>query len=100
MKRLFYYVFFLCLVSCSTTIQLACNEPDIQIVIDDVNYGTPPVIYNIPHGVSYIDVTFVRNSVAIHQERVYLRNEQTYYEIDLPKGLKKSQSVTKFHSSY
>lgn len=99
MNKLILILLLCCMASCSTMVNIASNEPEVQIVIDDVNYGTPPVVYKVPRKMAYFDVSLVRYGITIHQERVYLKSKQNYYEIDLPKGLKKSQSTSKFHST-
>lgn len=100
MKKLVILLLCLALTSCATIVQIACYEPNIEIVIDDVNYGVPPIIYKGAHDLSYVDVNFVRNGVTIHQQRLYLVGKRNYYEIELPKHLKKSQNVNKYHSNY
>ena len=87
------------LSSCSTTVHIACYEPNIEIVIDDVNYGVPPIIYKGKHNISYIDLNFIREGGTIYQQRLYLIGKQNFYEIELPKHLKKSEHI-KYHSNH
>lgn len=100
MKKLILLSICFVLASCATIIQIACHEPNIEIVIDDVNYGVPPVIYKGQRNMPYIDVDFVRDGVTIHQQRLYLVDKQNYYEIEFPKHLKNSQNRNRYHSSY
>lgn len=99
MRKLLLFLLCITLASCATVIQIACNEPNIEIVIDDVNYGAPPIMYKGSHDMSYVDVNFVRDGVTIYQQRLYLVGNQNYYEIDFPKHLKKSSNV-KYHSNH
>lgn len=99
MKKLVILSLCLALTSCATIVQIACYEPDIEIVIDDVNYGVPPIIYKGAHDLSFVDINFVRDGVTIHQQRLYLVGKQNYYEIELPKHMKKSQNV-KYHQNH
>lgn len=100
MKKIILLSLCFLLVGCATVIQIACNEPNIEIVIDDVNYGVPPIVYRGEKNMPYVDVNFVREGVTIYQQRLYIAGRQNYYEIELPKHLKYSSGKTKFHSSH
>ena len=99
MKKLILMLLCLTLSSCSTIVHIACHEQNIEIVIDDINYGVPPIIYKGKHNISYIDIDFVREGVIIYQQRLYLVGKQNYYEIEFPKNLKKSEHI-KYHSNH
>ena len=82
----------LVLSSCSQTIYLACNEPDIEVYVNEQNYGRPPVQVVVTKDVLYLDVSFQRNGYELHSQRVYIVNGQNYYDITLPKHLRHSSS--------
>ena len=82
----------LVLSSCSQTIYLACNEPDIEVYVNEQNYGRPPVQVVVTSDVQYLNVSFRRNGYELHSQRVYIVDGQNYYDITLPKHLRHSSS--------
>lgn len=99
MKKILLLLLCFTLASCATIVKIECFEPNIEIVINDVNYGVPPIIYKGKHNLPYIDVDFVREGVTIYQQRLYVVGSRNYYEIELPKHLKNS-SNRKYHSNH
>ncbi len=99
MKKILLLMFCFMMASCGTIVKIECYEPNIEIVIDDVNYGVPPIVYKGKHNLPYIDVDFVRDGVTIYQQRLYVVGNKGYYEIELPKHLKKSNTI-KYHSNH
>ncbi len=97
MKKFLFYICCLLLTSCATVIQIACNEPDVEVIVNHINYGKAPIVYKSKREISYVDVEFVRDGKLLHQQRLYLVGDQNYYEIDIPKHLRKS-STHKYHN--
>ena len=99
MKKIPLLLFCACLMGCASTMHIACNEPDIEIYIDDTNYGQPPIHLKVPYGATYVDASIRKNGVEVHQQRINFVNGQNYYEINLPQHLQRSES-RKFHSTH
>lgn len=91
-KILFLITTMLVLSSCSQMIYLACNEPDVEVFINEQNYGNPPVQIQVTNDVQYLNVSFRRNGVELHHQRVYIVDGQNYYDITLPRHLRHSSS--------
>ena len=56
MKKFVLFALLLLLTGCSKTVQIACNEPEIEVFIDDENYGRPPILLKVPHNKLYVYV--------------------------------------------
>ena len=69
----------LVLSSCSQTIYLACSEPDIEVYVNEQNYGRPPVQVVVTSDVQYLNVSFRRNGYELHSQRVYIVNGQNFH---------------------
>ena len=87
------------LCGCAKTVQIACNEPDVEVFINEISYGKPPVLLKVPHNVDYVDASFRRNGMILHNQRIYFADKQDYYEITIPRHLQKSGN-RKYHSNH
>ena len=90
----------MCTVGCASTIHIACNEPGIEIYIEDVNYGQSPILLKVPHNKTYVDASFRKNGMEIHKQRINFVDGQNYYEITIPQHLQKSTGQKKYHSTH
>lgn len=99
MKKLLFLFCVLFLTGCYRTVQIACYEPEIEVFIDDENYGQPPIILQVPHDKLYVYASFRRNGMEIHKQRINFVDGQSYYEISIPRHLQKSGNH-KYHSNY
>ena len=99
MKKLIFFLSVLVFCGCAKTVQIACNEPDIEVFIDEKNYGTPPVLLRVPYNVYFVNASFRRNGMILHTQRINFVDGQNYYEITLPRHLQKSGNH-KYHSNH
>ena len=98
-KVLFLIIGLLMFCGCTKTVQIACNEPGIEVYIDDENYGQPPILLRVQHDKLYVYASFRRNGFEIHKQRINFVDGQNYYEISIPRHLQKSGTY-KYHSNH
>ena len=99
MKKFVLFALLLLLTGCSKTVQIACNEPEIEVFIDDENYGRPPILLKVPHNKLYVYASFRRNGIEIHKQRINFIDGQNYYEISIPRHLQNNGNQ-KYHSNH
>lgn len=99
MKKLLFLFCVLLLTGCYRTVQIVCNEPEIEVFIDDENYGQPPILLKVPHDKLYVYASFRRNGMEIHKQRINFVDGQNYYEINIPRHLQRSGNH-KYHSNH
>lgn len=99
MRKFILLALLLLFTGCSKTIQIACNEPEIEVFIDDENYGRPPILLKVPHDKLYVYASFRRNGIEIHKQRINFIDGQNYYEISIPRHLQKNGNY-KYHSNH
>ena len=99
MKKFVLFALLLLLTGCSKTVQITCNEPEIEVFIDDENYGRPPILLKVPHNKLYVYASFRRNGIEIHKQRINFIDGQNYYEISIPRHLQKNGNH-KYHSNH
>lgn len=99
MRKFILLALLLLFTGCSKTIQIACNEPEIEVFIDDENYGRPPILLKVPHNKLYVYASFRRNGIEIHKQRINFIDGQNYYEISIPRHLQKNGNY-KYHSNH
>ena len=99
MKKILLLFCVLLLTGCFKTVQIACNEPGIEVYIDDENYGQPPILLKVPYNKLYVYASFRRNGMEIHKQRVNFVDGQNYYEVTIPRHLQKSGNH-KYHFNH
>ena len=99
MRKFILLALLLLFTGCSKTIQIACNEPEIEVFIDDENYGRPPILLKVPHNKLYVYASFRRNGIEIHKQRINFIDGQNYYEISITRHLQKKGKY-KYHSNH
>lgn len=81
------------LSSCSSTktLELTCQERQIEIYVDDEYLGRDLVYYTVPKGREYIEVSCRENGIEVYHRRINVKDrKESLIELQIPKNYKYS----------
>jgi hypothetical protein len=76
------------LTSCTRTIQLVCTDPNTEIFIGGVNYGTGNIPIIVPrNNIPKLEVECHNQQGEIHTQSIYITKGKKTYDIEMPTNL-------------
>lgn len=85
--------------SSSISISLLCDEPSVEIYVNDDYVGRGLVSYTSPKGQDEIRVSCRENGVEVYSRSFYIKGKNNQlFELTIPKDYKYSSSPTTIRS--
>lgn len=90
----FLCMLFMCQCQSTTSISLLCNDPNIDIYVDDEYVGKNLVRYTPPTQLRSLRVEFKRNGESVLKRTIYIerKSKNKLYDLNVSENMKYSSS--------